>query len=143
LICYLDSSFLVSLYVDDIHSNKAMRALEKDSPDLLISWMSQLEVTSAIRQLVFRNTISDLMAEIGLLHFGWDIAANVYTTKAVSEDVFQAAGKLADIHTSALGPRTYDVLHVAAALHYRADAFWTFDDRQAKLAKAVGLKLLF
>jgi hypothetical protein len=29
---------------------------------------------------------------------------------------------------------------VAAALELKAERFWTFDERQAKLAKAVGLK---
>jgi hypothetical protein len=30
---------------------------------------------------------------------------------------------------------------VASALELKAQNFWTFDDRQAKLAKAAGLKL--
>jgi len=33
-----------------------------------------------------------------------------------------------------------DSLHVACALELKADRFWTFDERQAKLAKAEGLK---
>jgi predicted nucleic acid-binding protein len=36
--------------------------------------------------------------------------------------------------------RTLDTLHVACALELKADRFWTFDERQAKLAKARGLK---
>ena len=36
--------------------------------------------------------------------------------------------------------RTLDTLHVASALELKAEHFWTFDDRQAKLALAVGLK---
>jgi predicted nucleic acid-binding protein len=40
-----------------------------------------------------------------------------------------------------VGTRTLDTLHVASALELRATEFWTFDDRQAKLAKAVGLKV--
>ena len=38
-----------------------------------------------------------------------------------------------------LGVRTLDSLHVACALELGADKFWTFDERQAKLAEAVGL----
>jgi len=41
---------------------------------------------------------------------------------------------------SALGTRTLDTLHVACALELKAERFWTFDQRQAKLAKAAGLK---
>lgn len=49
--------------------------------------------------------------------------------------------ELARRYTSQFGTRTLDTLHVAAALELKAERFWTFDDRQAKLAKAVGLKL--
>jgi len=38
-----------------------------------------------------------------------------------------------------LGTRTLDSLHVACALELKAEKFWTFDERQAKLAEAVGL----
>jgi predicted nucleic acid-binding protein len=34
-----------------------------------------------------------------------------------------------------------DSLHVACALELNADRFWTFDERQAKLARARGLKI--
>jgi predicted nucleic acid-binding protein len=36
--------------------------------------------------------------------------------------------------------RTLDSLHVACALELKADRFWTFDERQAKLARARGLR---
>jgi predicted nucleic acid-binding protein len=39
-----------------------------------------------------------------------------------------------------LGMRTLDTLRVACALELKAERFWTFDERQAKLAKAGGLK---
>jgi predicted nucleic acid-binding protein len=35
--------------------------------------------------------------------------------------------------------RTLDSLHVACALELKAERFWTFDDRQARLAEVVGL----
>ncbi len=43
-------------------------------------------------------------------------------------------------HGPRLGVRTLDSLHVAAALQLKAEQFWTFDARQAKLAQAEGLK---
>ncbi len=39
-----------------------------------------------------------------------------------------------------LGVRTLDSLHVACALELKAERFWTFDERQAKLARVEGLK---
>jgi predicted nucleic acid-binding protein len=47
--------------------------------------------------------------------------------------------ELARRHVPALGVRTLDSLHVACAMELRAQRFWTFDDRQARLAEAVGL----
>jgi len=36
--------------------------------------------------------------------------------------------------------RTLDTLHVACARELNAEEFWTFDERQAKLANAQGMK---
>ena len=47
--------------------------------------------------------------------------------------------ELARRHGPTLGVRTLDSLHVACALELRAERFWTFDERQMKLADAVGL----
>lgn len=57
------------------------------------------------------------------------------------EIIFERATEIAQAHVAQTGTRTLDTLHVAAALEFKAERFWTFDDRQAKLAKAVGLKL--
>jgi len=56
------------------------------------------------------------------------------------ERAFDVCADLARRHGSKLGVRTLDSLHVACALELKAKRFWTFDDRQAKLAKAEGLK---
>jgi predicted nucleic acid-binding protein len=56
------------------------------------------------------------------------------------EQVFDVCADLARRHGSRLGVRTLDSLHVASALQLKAERFWTFDQRQAKLAKAEGLK---
>jgi hypothetical protein len=39
-----------------------------------------------------------------------------------------------------LAPRKLDDLHVVREVRLRAERFWTFDERQAKLAKAQGMK---
>jgi len=56
------------------------------------------------------------------------------------EDAFDVCAELARGYGPKLGVRTLDSLHVACALELKADRFWTFDERQAKLAKAEGLK---
>jgi len=54
--------------------------------------------------------------------------------------VFETAINIAKKHVERMGGRTLDSLHVASALEFGAERFWTFDERQAKLARAVGLK---
>jgi len=60
---------------------------------------------------------------------------------AIPEPAFDLCAELGRKHGPKLGVRTLDSLHVACALELKADRFWTFDDRQAKLAKAEGLKM--
>jgi len=57
------------------------------------------------------------------------------------DDVFEVCADLARRYGPRLGVRTLDSLHVACALQLKAERFWTFDERQAKLAKAAGLKI--
>jgi predicted nucleic acid-binding protein len=59
---------------------------------------------------------------------------------SMPESVFDVCADLARRHVPRLGLRTLDSLHVACALQLKAEQFWTFDERQAKLAKAVGFK---
>jgi predicted nucleic acid-binding protein len=53
--------------------------------------------------------------------------------------MFERAQALAGKHTGRLGVRSLDILHVAVALELQAEAFLTFDRRQARLARAEGL----
>jgi predicted nucleic acid-binding protein len=53
--------------------------------------------------------------------------------------MWNASIDLARRYGPTLGVRTLDSLHVACALELRAKRFWTFDERQARLAEAAGL----
>jgi hypothetical protein len=71
-----------------------------------------------------------------------DIDAGVWLLPEYDLDsVFALSMRLAREHTVALGTRSLDVLHVAAALALRERNFVIGDDRQAKLAAAVGLRV--
>jgi predicted nucleic acid-binding protein len=58
----------------------------------------------------------------------------------IPEDAFDLCAELARRYGPKLGVRTLDSLQVACTLELKADRFWTFDERQAKLAKSEGLK---
>jgi predicted nucleic acid-binding protein len=55
------------------------------------------------------------------------------------ESIWESSIDLARRYGPALGVRMLDSLHVACALELKSRQFWTFDERQARLAEAVGL----
>lgn len=74
------------------------------------------------------------------LVFENDRKLEVWAEAPMPERAFELCVHLAQKHGAKLGVRTLDSLHVACALELKAERFWTFDERQAKLAKAEGLK---
>lgn len=136
---YADTSFFVSTYIADNHSTVADTLLRAGSP----VWFTSLhyaEWTHAIAQQVFRAQMSPSDAHRVHKALAQDRAAGMWVEAAVSENAFELCAELARRHGPRLGVRTLDTLHVACALQLKAEQFWTFDERQAKLAKAVGLK---
>jgi hypothetical protein len=53
--------------------------------------------------------------------------------------IYLDSKRLAAAWTAKLDTRTLDVIHVASAVALKADLFYTFDERQAKSARAIGL----
>ena len=136
---YVDSSFVVSIYVQDNHSAGADRFFRSEAP-LSITPLHIAEFAHAIAQHAFRGQVSG--ADVDRLHrdFNDDCSAGLWGEVAMPEQAFERCTDLARRYGSRLGIRTLDSLHVASAMELKAERFWTFDDRQAKLAKLVGLK---
>ncbi len=136
---YADTSFFVSLYLPDLHTSEVERQL-KSRPSL---WMTPLHVaewTHAIEQHVYRKAITRSEADRLLQRFQEHRTQNLWRESLVPDRAFDFCAELAHRHAARLGVRTLDTLHVASALELKAEHFWTFDERQAKLAMAVGLK---
>jgi len=53
------------------------------------------------------------------------------------------AKKYSSLYSTTEGHRSFDVIHVAGALHLDAKIFLTFDKKQKSLAKNLGLELPF
>jgi predicted nucleic acid-binding protein len=64
----------------------------------------------------------------------------VWVEVSFPDMAFDVCRELARRYAARLGSRTLDTLHVAGALELKAERFWTFDERKAKLARAAGLK---
>jgi len=127
------------LYVTDHHSVESReRVLGVSS--IPFTPLHLAEWTHAIAQHVFRRKLTPSEAHQMYLHLEADRSAGRWSEAPLPEHAFDLCADLARRHGPRLGVRTLDTLHVAIALQLKAEQFWTFDDRQAKLAKAEGLK---
>ncbi len=136
---YADTSFFVSLYLTDRHSQEAERQMASQ-PAVWLTPLHVVEWTHAIEQHVFRKVVS--RSEADRLHerFTEHRDNRLWIEVALPESVFDVCEQLAHRYAARLGLRTLDTLHVASALELKAERFWTFDERQKRLARAEDLK---
>ena len=135
---YTDTSFLTAVYLRDVHSREAYSRIAL-RPNLPISPFGRAEFANAIYRQVFLRRVSEIDAKRAWENFEFDCRSGVLQTAAFPESCWNQVVDLARRFVPALGVRTLDALHVACALELRAEKFWTFDERQEKLAEAVGL----
>jgi len=109
-------------------------------PSVWITPLSRAELAHAIHQYVFRGTLSLVEAQRYWNSFQTDCLHGIWIPVNLPERIWDTSIALARKHGPTLGIRTLDSLHVACALELKAERFWTFDERQARLAEAVGLK---
>jgi predicted nucleic acid-binding protein len=139
LSAYADTSFLVSLYVFDTNSALAAARMSRVELPIVSTPFGELEIANAISLRHFRRELNITEAKAAYSLFQKDVEGGVIQIKPIPNTVFEGARQIARRRTPRLGTRTLDVLHVALALQFGAETFYTFDVRQAKLAKAEGL----
>jgi predicted nucleic acid-binding protein len=140
LTVYADTSFLVSLYLTDRHSVEA-RSRVTSGTSLFFSPLHRAEWAHAIAQHVFRGEITLRESDEVYDQLARDRISGLWNDVAVPEHAYDLCADLARVHCPKLGVKTIDTLHVACALELKTDRFWTFDERQGKLAKAQGMKI--
>jgi len=139
LSVYADSSFVVSLYLTDVHSLEARRRVQ-GSPPLILTALHRAEWVHALGQHQFRGTATAEVARRANSQLVEDEAAGLWRETPLPENAFELCADLARRYGPKVGITTLDSLHVACALELKAERFWTFDERQANLAKAVGMR---
>jgi predicted nucleic acid-binding protein len=143
LSSYADTSFLVSLYGRDVNSLAAISLLKEHRPIFLVTPFGETEFTSVVFATTARPggwTVS--RAQTIEENFVHDLQTGVWQWEGFPPETWARARELSRRHAPALGCRALDALHVASALALAADDFYTFDRDQAKLARAVGLRVL-
>ena len=139
---YPDSSFLVSLVSADARSSEARAFMEHSGSPLLFTPLHRIEVRNALRNADARGALNDQDLRVALQRLEDDLRDGFLVHQPLAwGDVLRRADSLSEKHAAIDGQRTIDLLHVAAALECGARLFLSFDQRQRKLAKAVGLKV--
>jgi predicted nucleic acid-binding protein len=138
LSTYADSSFMVALYLHDVHTPEPLRRM---TPGNLAYSISQVGNYARHRSDRVSSTVSSQVADRIYKDLERDCDAGVWRLVDMPAIAFATATALGQIHVPQIGARILDTLHVASALELKAQRFWTFDERQAKLARAAGLKV--
>jgi predicted nucleic acid-binding protein len=151
---YADSSFIVRLLAGEASSERVITEYRRiGRPTIFFLPLHGLEVFNAILQRAFFQRHSQSHSERRRAGRDRDMALarlQAYMRRraltevsADSETVFLLARELSSKHTERIGSRTIDILHVANAIALQTDQFLTTDSRQAELAKAEGLHVIF
>jgi predicted nucleic acid-binding protein len=143
---FADTSFVCALLHVQGNSPLAWDYTRESPGDVLISTLIAFEFKQSARLQTFRfdsdRTQGWAERETGrmLAQFDANVESRAFVIAEVDwPDVHSLAERLSAAHTRKAGHRTLDVLHVATALHLKAERFLTLDAGQATLARAVGL----
>ncbi len=145
---YADTNLIVHFLLAELEETDSLLQTIKQPVPIL--WITQLEVINAIEQSVLtgygegRHRVTPEMASVAQLQFREEIELGVMfrAVQLPEAKLMKQFEVLALRYTAKHGFRTYDIMHVAAALCLRCDTFWSFDAKASKLAKLAGLKVL-
>ena len=142
MVAFADTGFIVSLYLLESTSAPARAAIQTVPAGLPLTPLILLEMRNAFNRSVQQQRITLAQRDALWQDVEADIASGfLVPTPVASDELHKKARQLSDRHTPALGTRTLDLLHVAAALLLGAREFFSFDDRQRKAAAHEGLRV--
>lgn len=137
-----DTSFIFAAYGSDTLSPEALSIIKKCQELLLITELNQYEFTTSLCLSAHRKIYTNGQIIKFWKAFSMDLDLGLLRKTSLDfSQIWPEAMKLSWAHTLSSGHRAFDVLHIAAALHLQATHFFTFDQQQMRLAKAVGLKV--
>lgn len=140
---YADPSALLKLYLNEPDSRAMATWRTKHSGPLPVTHHGRIELVNGIALAAHRRFISEEALAAAWAALDDDFETGRYhQTDLLWRAALKRAGELSREHTPTLGTRSLDVLHVASALELGLRFFVSFDDRQQKLARAVGLKVV-
>ncbi len=139
---YVESNVLASVVMRDANSGKALDLMASQTAPCFFNHLLKLEICNAIRLKVAEGAMDEVGAAAcecqieSLQKSGmWQLVEPDW------EKVFLRSMGFSRAHTSRLRTRSFDILHVAAAVELGATEFWSFDKRQRRIAREVGLRI--
>jgi predicted nucleic acid-binding protein len=148
MTAFPDTTFLCALYRRQDNSPQAAAHFKTMPEALHVSGLLLFEFRQSVRLQVWLHARdkskgypqADGARALADLKTDLDTGALVVAT-VNWPDVHRLAETISARHTMTGGHRSFDVLHVATALHLGARDFLTFDANQRKLAAAEKLKV--
>ncbi len=148
MTAYPDTSFLCAFYLKQSNSPAAAAHAATMKEPLQVTTLLAYEFRQSLRFQVWRRTanpregVAPPDAQAALNQFDADLASRVAVLAPFSfQDVLHRAEALSVRYTIPHGHRSFDILHVATALHLGAREFLTFDLNQRRLAAGERLKV--
>jgi predicted nucleic acid-binding protein len=139
---YADPSALLKLYLREPQSRAMALWRGKIKGPLLVTHHGRVELINGIGLATHRGYIDTMAHRAAMAALEDDFSAGRYVlADLLWRATLNRASEISREHTPTIGCRSLDVLHVASALELGSRRFVTFDLRQRRLARAVGLRL--
>lgn len=139
---YLDTGCFVKLYYPEADSARVIAKIQ-GKPPICYTPLHELEFINALQLKIFFNHASPQQVTAARALVEADLKSGVLTSAGGDwPAIFREAVKLSEQHTGAIGCRSLDILHCAAAKVLAATEFITTDARQKQLATAMRLNLV-
>lgn len=140
---YVDPSALLKLYLREPESRVMASWRSRIGDPIIVTHHGRVELANGICLAAYRRFITSAGRKAALDALDDDLSRGRYRqADLLWRATLKRAGELSRSYTPSIGCRSLDVLHVASALELGLRYFATFDVRQQKLARAVGLKPL-
>ncbi|TVR75687.1 MAG: PIN domain-containing protein [Spirochaetaceae bacterium] len=139
MVIYLDTSAFLKLYIREEGSELVQQVLEAQDAPVPISDVLEWEFFNALRLKVFRGELDSATVDHMMKLFDDRLLRGQYAAADLDRSLLSRDVRDLSRHSSTIGSRTLDVVHVAIAAQLKATRFVTFDDRQADLARTAGL----
>jgi predicted nucleic acid-binding protein len=140
---YVDPSALLKLYLNEPESRAMAAWRAKQTGPLAVTHHGRVELVNGLALAAHRQLITDVMFAAALAALDDDFeTGRCRQTDLLWRSALKRAGELSRQHTRNLGTCSLDVLHVSSAVELGLRRFVTFDERQQKLARVAGLKVI-